>query len=164
VLSFLVFAKLQPRTQPVPHAALSRLLVFPIPVIQPVCFPSLMHSFAQWEHNNHFVINNFRTLSIAMGVYTPSRYSPRTPFVLSPSFATHPKNSLITPFLATHPRKRGVYSPASQESLLHGHFPLLTLTQSVMQLTIAPARHGGSARRSRCNRTSRGGAILEEGI
>jgi hypothetical protein len=42
------------------------------PVIQPLCLQTLTDSFARWAHNNHFVINSFRTLSIAMGVYTPS--------------------------------------------------------------------------------------------
>jgi hypothetical protein len=51
--------------------AVYRLAFSPLPVIQLLSFQTLTDSFAPWTHNNHFVINTLRTLSIAMGVYTP---------------------------------------------------------------------------------------------
>jgi hypothetical protein len=58
----------------------SRLALFAIPVsfsyIETLCFQTLTHSFAQWRSCNSFPFNHLRTLSIAMGVYTPYLYSP----------------------------------------------------------------------------------------
>jgi hypothetical protein len=69
MLSCPVFAKLQPR--PHPEVASSRLALSSIPVIQLLHFQSLADSSAQWTPRNPFLFNRFRTLSIAMGVYTP---------------------------------------------------------------------------------------------
>jgi hypothetical protein len=60
VLFFPVFAELQPRlhTWPAP---------FTSPFIQPLCFQTLTHSFAQRTAHICFPFNHFRTLSIATG-------------------------------------------------------------------------------------------------
>jgi hypothetical protein len=75
MLFFPVFAKLQRRIVPPAQLgdrlAVSRLAFSALPVIQPLSFQMLTDSFAPWVHNNHFVINTLRTLSIAIGVYTP---------------------------------------------------------------------------------------------
>jgi len=48
-----------------------RELLSLLQVIQLLYFQQLPHSFAQWTCRNPFLFNRFRTLSIAMGVYTP---------------------------------------------------------------------------------------------
>jgi len=62
-------AKFQPR--PDPQAALSLLVPFTIHVIQPLCFPTLTHSFAQRRSRNPILFKRFCTLSIATEVHPP---------------------------------------------------------------------------------------------
>jgi hypothetical protein len=68
-------AKLQRRIVPRAHlgdrVAVSRLSFSHLPVIQPLSFQTLTDSFTPRAPNNHFVINTLRTLSFAMGAYTP---------------------------------------------------------------------------------------------
>jgi hypothetical protein len=75
MLSSPVSAKLQPRAvRPAHHdvrVALSRFVLLPIPAIQTLSFQTLTDSFVQRRSHNSFLFNRFRTLSIAMGVYTP---------------------------------------------------------------------------------------------
>jgi hypothetical protein len=51
--------------------SLSRFVLPPIPVIQPLCFQTLADSCCTMDARNSFAFNFFRTLSIAMGVYAP---------------------------------------------------------------------------------------------
>src|SRR6267154_3435708 len=44
----------------------------PITSLQPPQFQELTSSFAQWPYVNLLIINNFRTLSVAIGVVSPS--------------------------------------------------------------------------------------------
>jgi hypothetical protein len=100
MLSFPVFAKLQPR--PDPQVALSRLVQFSIPFIEALCFQTLTHSFPQRRSHNPFPFNRFPTLSIATGVYTPD-----LDFPLSLAARERTKNArfahlfAISPLLAT---------------------------------------------------------------
>jgi hypothetical protein len=65
MLSFRVFAKLQPRLHPLP--ALLQPAPFSSPFIQPLCFQTVTHSFAQRTAHICFPFNHFRTLSIVTG-------------------------------------------------------------------------------------------------
>jgi len=65
MLSFSVYAKLQPRTDH-PSAHTRRPTISPF-LIHPLCFQTLPHSFAQWATPISFSFNRFHTLSIVMG-------------------------------------------------------------------------------------------------
>jgi hypothetical protein len=55
-----------------PGAARSCFVLFAVPVIQPLCFQALTDSLCTMERRNPCFFRRLRTLSIAMGVYTPS--------------------------------------------------------------------------------------------
>jgi hypothetical protein len=89
MLFFPVFARLQSR--PDPQVELPRLVPSSIPVIQPLCFQTLTHSFAQRRSRNSFFFNRLRTLSITTEGVPPSRYFHRLPLLQSPLFpVVHP--------------------------------------------------------------------------
>jgi hypothetical protein len=54
-----------------PRAARSCLVLFAVPVIQPLCFQTFTDSLCAMERRNPCFFRRLRTLSIAMGVYTP---------------------------------------------------------------------------------------------
>jgi hypothetical protein len=124
MLFFPVFARLQSR--PDPQVELPRLVPSSIPVIQPLCFQTLTHSFAQRRSRNSFFFNRLRTLSITTRGCTPlplfssSASSPISSISRRPSHFSSSAYKMLLPQLlcfGNDPFSLGVYPP---RPIFHG--------------------------------------------